>query len=337
MGFVDDSQFGGLDRPGNIKSFESLRDLLLGKQHYPKVIVADIPPGEIWKKQDLLVKLVNQYNLRNRTSYKPHFSSWMELRSAWMLADPTKPGRSRVSYPTGLRLARHFFSTLNVIGSSKKFLAEEDFESMLAAYRGEQREAGSRESKFRQKNYKKKYQDVSLFLGIVFVVRFWPSKLPLDLYWSEGIQRRVRAHLAKELQQRKTGYMPVHPMQRAMRVGRPMPQRGMYDWYVMGAKEAPLTSNRLAQTKSGRVKPLHTYEPGRGFRRLHVTDRETLKPLFVVRGRNVDAAREAADKKIEAMIMNPATSEQGYMFAQQWARSGQKVISRTALQKYREP
>jgi hypothetical protein len=260
----------------------------------------------------------------------------MELRSAWMIADPTKPGRSRISHATGLRLARQFYSTLKVVGSPKKFLAEEDFESLMAAYRGEQRKTGSRESKFRRKDYKKKYRDASLFLGIVFVVRFWPSKLPLDLYWSEGIQRRVRAHLAKELNQRKTGYMPVHPMQRAMRVGQPMPQRGMYDWYVMGAKEAPQISARLAQTKSGRVKPLHTYEVGRGFRRLHTSDRETLKPLFVVRGRNVDAAREAANRKIDAMIANPATSEQGYMFDKQWARSGQKVISRAALQKYRE-
>ena len=75
---------------------------------------------------------------------------------------------------------------------------------------------------------------------------------------------------------------------------------------------------------------------GRGFRRLHVSDRSTLKPLFMVKGRNIEAARAAALKKIDAMISNPATSDQGYLFDEQWGMSGQKVISRAALRKYRE-
>ena len=159
----------------------------------------------------------------------------------------------------------------------------------------------------------------------------------MDLYWSEGIQRRVRAHLAKELKFQKAGGMMVHPSQQVRsRVGHPVSLQGTQDWYVMGAKPAPKITNRLSQTPGGRVKALHTYEVGRGFRRLHVSDRSTLKPLFMVKGRNIEAARAAALKKIDAMISNPATSDQGYLFDEQWGMSGQKVISRAALRKYRE-
>jgi hypothetical protein len=335
MGLMDASQFGELDRPGRIRNFDQLRSTLFGTRNNPKVIVADIQPSEVHVKQDLLSKLVSQYNLKYRTSYKPHYSKWKVVNSVWMMADPTRPGRVTIPQTSGFKMAKELMS-VPVVSQHSQFI-QEDFNSMMTAYRDEPKKRGTRESRANlKKRNPKKYKEAYLYLGTVFVVRFWPTRVPVDLYWSEGIQRRVRTHLAQELKYHATAPMRGISVPSSIRQVEPVKTTGMQDWYVMGSKEAPTISNRFKDTPTGRFKDYHTYTMGKGFTRLKTTERYSLKPLFLVRGRNVDAARAAAQTKLNRMIEKPATAERGYELEKRWLISGKKVISRVALQKYRE-
>lgn len=348
MGFMDSSQFGGLDKPGNIRNFDRLRSTLFGSGATPKVIISDISPGEVYVKQDLLHKLVSQYNVRNRTSYKPHYSNWKEIGSVWMMADPTRSGRVSIPATSGLR-ASQMVMGWPVVVSHKQFIQEgyrefrgedpepEDYAAKMKAYRNEPRGSGSKigKAKFRQSNPKKYQKKTVLYLGAVYVVRYWPTRVPVDLYWSEGIQRRVRAHLAHEMKQR--GTLPLHPSNKPLsRYSHPVDVKGMTDWYVMGIKQAPSVSSRFKETPRGRIKDMYTYHTTKGFVPLTTDMRESLRPLFVVKGRNVEAARVAAEDTIDKLIRNAATADRGYDLSERWLASGKKMISRASLRKYRE-
>jgi hypothetical protein len=134
------------------------------------------------------------------------------------------------------------------------------------------------------------------------------------------------------------GSAPIKGMTMPSSVQRekPVHTSGMQEWYVMGSKEAPTVTDRFKDTPKGRFKDYHTYTVGKGFTRLKTNERYSLKPLFMVKGRNVDAARAAAQSKFNQMIQRPATAERGYELENRWLSSGMKVISRAALQKYRE-
>jgi hypothetical protein len=340
---MDDSQIGLIKSPGLIRSPQQLKNFVFGERQAPRLIVADINKNEAYDQKEILTKLVQQFNRQYQTSFKPVFSPWRDvsaIASLWFFVDPTYPGRKKVPLASGFKAAQGMIDGLTT--DPNRFLTEDDeetFASMMAAYKNEPHKVRSKETRFGKQRRSQKYQqDKLLYIGTVYVLHYSPKYIPVDLHWSEGVQRRVRTHLAKEMKKLSSKPLPVHPQQQAtnIRAEHPVDTKMAQKWYVMGLKDAPDISDRFKETPRGRIKKLRTYKPGAGFVRLKNKETSALKPLFVVNARNIDAAREVAQRKFDRLITNPRTADKGYELERQWLASGQKVVSVMALQKYRQ-
>jgi hypothetical protein len=135
-------------------------------------------------------------------------------------------------------------------------------------------------------------KDVAVILGVGYVLQYWQTGQPRhDVRWLESVQARVRKHLASEL---KPG-------------------------------------QRFQPTKQGRVRRYQTFRKGVGLAPSKPGEQFRLRPLFTVKARNILAAKDAAERKIEKMIRNPDTAEQGYDFHAAWYGANRKMVSLAAI------
>jgi hypothetical protein len=108
------------------------------------------------------------------------------------------------------------------------------------------------------------------------------------------------------------------------------------EWYALGVKDAPVFSRRMRKSeRTGLIRRYHTFEPGRGVTPLAMRSKTQIKPLFVVKASNVEAARRAAEQYIDRLIADPVRGEHGTDLSNRFMAGGRRMISRTAWELYR--
>lgn len=330
VGYLDDAQFGGLARKVGGHDIQNMKNFFLGTGFgHPKLIVARAGANDLHSRSEISKKFLTQFKGKFKSTtgvisnpaldeddrfltyaqrmarykaggptsgsreakpvrgaeqmYRPHFPQDV-FNTAWMVVDPTRPGRQVVPKDRALRLAKQVLGT--------------QFATVL----------------FADTREKIMTKDVVVVLGVGYVLQYWQTGQPrYDVRWLESVQARVRKHLAGAIKPRAGRLDPTNT------------------WYAMGKHEMPVMSQRYQTTKQGRVRRYQTFRKGVGLAPSKPIEQFRLKPLFTVKARNIIAAKEVAERKIEKMIRNPETAEQGYDFHAAWYAASRKMISLAAV------
>ena len=320
-GYLDDSQFGGLDPSHKIggQVVQNTKNFMLGKGYnHPKLIVADVTEHDLMTKDELGKVFFEHYKQKlNRVPARPRFSpddlgeeNWsreagsISLKSApykvsfpgqpfntvWMLPDPTWSGKRIASEREATALAK---TVLDLP------VQHELFQGMTG----------------RRKQYN--LEGITV-LGVGYSLQYFQSGPgPVEgVVWIESIQRRVRPYLNRVLGGPKVADKDAGQ-----------------DWYAIGAYPVPIPSDRFALTPRNRVRQVKTYRTGEGFYHAKPKEEFAYRPLFTVKGRNMEDARRRAQELIFRNIRSSdnARSIHWLEMEQKWHEAERKMVSKPML------
>jgi hypothetical protein len=331
VGYLDDAQFGGLARKVGGHDIQNMKNFFLGVGFgHPKLVVARMTANDFHSRTDLAKKFFAQFKGKFKSSTgvvsnpaldedDERFLTYAQ-RMARYKAGGTRAGAREAKPVRGPEqmyrphLPQEQFNTAwSIIDPTRpgRQVVPKDRAIRLAKKVLEPRFANVLFADTRQKIMTK---DVAVILGVGYVLQYWQTGQPRhDVRWLESVQARVRKHLAGE---KKPGSARLDPTN---------------TWYAMGKHEMPVLSQRFQPTKQGRVKRYQTFRKGVGLAPTKPSEQFRLRPLFTVKARNIIAAKEAAERKIEKMIRNPNTAEQGYDFHAAWHGANRRMVSLAAI------
>jgi len=338
VGYLDDAQFGALaGKVTSGRTADGMAQFFLGKSYkHPNLMVARVTASDFLSRNEISEHLFNQFKhqlkdlsslgqgdipededekflthaqrmARYRTGgqtsgvrhvqaplrsagdmYRPHYSKHY-FNTAWLLVDPTRPGRQMTSKDRVVRIAKQ-----ELRGKFSQVL-------------------------FPDQRVKKMDTGAIVVLGVGYMLQYWQKRLPpQDVRWLESVQQRVRKHLGAAMKV-STGRVDA-----------------TQTWYAMGKHQMPPRSTRFKTTEKGRVRRYTTFRPGIGITTTKPTDEFRLRPLFTVKARNIEAAKDAGERYIARLIKKPSTAEQGYDLEASWYASGKKIVSLAAVRMLRK-
>lgn len=345
LGYMDEVHFGGTGSKLDTHNLQNVKNFYMGKSHdNPKLIVAPVQMADLYTRPEmakLLATKMKQTLARQTFSSLPVTRSWRN-ESIWdKLPDDeraklsrsssgAKKQRRNINRPTQFHYNFEYPATrpgevwllVDPSYNSRRGVAYSTAKSLAKRHLGA--EVDNNLFKRMEGDRKIFNQDGVMVLGVAYRLQYWKNVLPREgVLWLESIQKRVREHLEKEL----PGKM-AHPPAYSTAL-----LNTMRAWYAMGAFSVPEVTRRFAETPAGRLRKIRGFTPGRGFAPVHLTQKEALRPLFVVNARNEAEAQQKAQNFIAKLVNdpNPDVTSRGMELTRKWDAGGNKVVPRLAM------
>jgi hypothetical protein len=333
---MDEEQFGGVGGRVEGQSIEAMKNFFMGRGYnHPKLIVASVTAQDLMDKAAVGTRLFNahkrnhlqqidsagvpvqedddddDFNLRmaryrlGRTGAGSREAPPLKTKSQYYKPHYPKHGFNTIWMlydPT--RPGKHRLPKDRVIRLAKELLQDKFATKIYRGHRG------------RQKLWDT-YTPV--ILGVAYMLQYWVRNPAPDAVRLESVDRRVRAYLQKALLKKRKDIEP---------------SGAGITWYAIGLRKLPVPSKRYTPTPQGNIRRYTTFRPGKGILTSRPDEHERYVPLFTVKGRNLEDARNRADAKIDRLVNdpNPQISDRALDWSREWGRANRKMVTRSSLQ-----
>jgi hypothetical protein len=332
---MDEEQFGGVQGRVDGQSLDAMKNFFLGRGYpHPKLIVASVTDNDLMSKKEIGQTLVANYkqDIRELSNTgvrldspflgEEDFATQMARyhqgdQETWSREAASIPGKEQYYKP---EYPKHGFNTIwllydptrpgrqmlpkdRAIRLAKTVLRDSFATKLYRGHRG------------RQKLWEK---NTPVILGVGYMLQYWVKNPAPDAVRLESVDQRVRAYLSRVL-----------PSSRRSEVS-----SGAQVWYALGLRELPKQSMRYEPTPGGRIRRYTTFRPGVGITTARPDETARYVPLFTVQGRNLEDARERAERKLYRMIKGPdlKLKNLAYVWDREWSAANRKLVTRNSLQ-----